>query len=131
MHMPKVKQMDTEQVRSKIAEGIKIATIKKGFTLVAEDWGMDRFNCSCPLGCILASNDIPISSDEINNMVAIEHVLGVSQQWMTSFIRGFDDSPPDPDVIKEAFKLGKEFRDEYKPVNFEVYYNMWMQNHDD
>jgi hypothetical protein len=78
----------------------------------------------------LAVHDRQISSVDQPNMVEIAKILGVDDNWIGSFMNGFDTSPPEEKVNKEAFLLGKEIHDEFKPVPAHLYMREWRKEQD-
>jgi hypothetical protein len=122
--------MKKDEIRAEIVESIKIAQTQLGFTLVSEDWGGSRFSCSCALGCVLAAHGIPISPVDQPNIEELARVLDVDDNWIGSFMNGFDVSPPEEKVNKEAFLLGKEIHDEFKPVPAHLYMREWRKEQD-
>lgn len=119
--------MEKEKLKAEIVNGIKTAQTKLGFTLISEDWGGTRFGCSCALGCVLAAKGLPIASIDSPNIAELTKILDVDEKWVNSFMRGFDDSPPDDDSDKEAYRLGQSIHDEFKPVQFHNYYREWKK----
>lgn len=118
----KSNQMNLEQIKSKIVDGIQTAQKNLGLTLVSEDWGDGPGSkCSCALGCTLVANGLPLS-DAGSNITAVSELLGVDEKWTTSFISGFDNSPPDEGWDKPAYNLGTALRTELKPIRFDLYF---------
>jgi hypothetical protein len=119
---------DLNKLKEKIVSGIKYAKEKLGFTLVEEDWGSKEAKCACALGCVLLANDHGIASDDAEqNEVEAAHVLGVSSEWIGEFIRGFDNESPENEEAEAVWELGKEIRNEFKPVNSTDYMKKWEE----
>jgi hypothetical protein len=109
--------MSIEQIKNKIVDGIKYATEKVGFKLIEGEWGSKEEMCGCALSCMLIANDHGIAMDDAEqNEVEAAHVLGVSTEWVENFISGFDNDIDTNITDEEAFKLGHELRDQFKPV---------------
>jgi hypothetical protein len=119
--------MNQDLIKDEIVNGIKNAQTKLGFTLVSEDWGGQGYSCSCALGCLIASKEIVISSDAGENIAQAEKILQVDENWVVSFITGFDDSPPDPDYNKDAYHLGQDIHNEFKPIRNDLYMSEWYK----
>ncbi len=120
--------MNLEQIKSKIVDGIQIAQRNLGLTLVSEDWGDVSSNkCSCALGCTLLANGTPLA-DAGSNITAASKLLGVDETWTTSFISGFDNSPPDDNYDRLAYDMGEALRIELKPIRFDFYFRQQIKN---
>ena len=122
--------MEKDQIRAEIVDSIKIAQTKLGFTLVSEDWGGQKFSCACALGCVLAARHLPIAPIDTDNFEELTRIFNVDDNWLGSFMNGFDESPPEEKVNKEAFLLGKEIHDEFKPVPAHLYMREWRKEQD-
>lgn len=103
------------QIKNKIVDGIKYATEKVGFKLIQGEWGSKNAQCACALGCALIANDHGISDDSDQNAFEAAQVLEVSQDWVYNFISGFDNENDSDITEPEAFNLGKEIREQFKP----------------
>jgi len=119
--------MEKEKIKAEIVSSIKNAQTKLGFTLISEDWGGSKFQCTCALGCVLASKGLSIASTDSPNVAKIAEIFGVDEKWVESFMQGFDTTPPDDKYNKEAFSLGQSVRDEFKPVQSHYYYREWWK----
>jgi hypothetical protein len=102
-------------LREKIVNGINYAKEKLGFTLVYEDWGSKQGRCACALGCMLLANDSSLTNDPEDNAVEAAQLLGVSEEWVNSFISGFDNGDPILEDV-DAYNLGKQLCHELKPI---------------
>lgn len=111
------------ELRDKIISNIKSAQ-EKGITLVTDSWGSKNTKCACPLGCVLIANEQIISNDEEDNAETVAELLDVSEEWVDSFISGFDATPSNADTDNdEAWQLGFIIRSETNLTNHTDYVN--------
>jgi hypothetical protein len=110
---------NNDQLKQKILNSIAIAQ-QKGYTLVMGDWGSDSSKSACALGCVAVANNIKIA--DMFGMVITNLLGGVSEDWILSFMDGFDDNgilfgSLDP----EAWELGAEIREHLKPIGYKQF----------
>lgn len=112
-----------EKVEQKIRQAIQKAR-ENGYTLVCEDWGDDieGRKCGCALGCVLASEGIPLgkASENFNSVVKI---LDKDQEWVDSFIAGFDKGylTWGQEPVDEAYEMGARLGNEMQPMRYHVF----------
>lgn len=113
--------METQKILEKIQAGIETAK-SRGYELVCEDWGDDNQKCACPLGCLIVANDAELGKPTENFNKAAE-LLGLNEQWIDSFIAGFDKGylTYGEEPIKEAKEMGTKLRAELDPLRYHVY----------
>ena len=109
-----------DQIKEKILASIETAK-QKGYTLVSEEFGDESSKCACALGCVAVANGFQISE----NLKDVAGVLQVSDQWINSFIYGFDgigwaSGAEDPD----AWKMGQDIASETKPVSYQQFFRL-------
>lgn len=109
-------------LKDKIVSYIKRAQEDFGITLVTEDWGSKPTKCACPLGCVLLVNNIDVTDDAEQNGYEAADLLGVSENWIESFIYGFDADDVHP-INQEAYQLGIDIRNEFNPTKHTNYVN--------
>lgn len=105
--------------KQKIVAAIKSAKTKE-FTLISGDWGESDMHCACALGCVLLSEDEDDLTNAKINCEKTAKILNVSEDWVDSFIDGFDGcGEPKWASVEAAWKLGKEIREQHNPIEFE------------
>lgn len=110
--------------------------IAAGGHIIAEDWNVTldveknkylpgenenpddetiTYPACCPLGAVLVAQDPRQWTNDNQNDAA--YVLGVTPNWVSSFVVGVDDGDVDQlaenNYVDEAYQLGREFRDKY------------------
>lgn len=112
--------MNNQQRKEKILADIAAAK-EKGYTLVQEEWGSNMQQCACALGCVNLANGVDPDEEEQGGAAA---VLGVDQNWINSFIDGFDDNGNAKGAhVPEAWQLGADIRKETKPITYYEFVN--------
>lgn len=113
----------SDNIKQTIIDSIKWTTENLGFTLIKEDWGTANRKCTCAMGCVLLKNDpkdLVIIEDEKDNTVKAAEILGVDEDWINSFIEGFDTSGSVHEAkVPEAWELGAEVAKETNPPTME------------
>jgi hypothetical protein len=112
----------SKDIKKKILDAIAQVRVK-GYTLVCEDWGDPLHECACPMAAVIHTNQPDkFMASPTENVVTAAKILGVSEDWVDSFIEGYDGYG-DPNVAKvpEACKMGQEIRKETKPID----YHLW------
>lgn len=114
-----------EEIKDIIMNSVYYAIHKKDYILLTQSWGNDLEKCACPLGCVLVKHNIslrtdaPVLSSTPNyNKIEIMKILGVSLDWIDSFIIGFDDFSNENISNKEAYELGLLLRRILNPINY-------------
>jgi len=112
--------MNNQQLKAKILADIAAAK-EKGYVVVIHDWGSNLHKCACALGCVAVSRGL---SPEEGDMAEI---LEVSQEWVSSFIDGFDNNGYAAGALDpEAWKIGEEVRQETQPIPYDDFMNQKM-----
>lgn len=110
---------NNDQLKQKILNSIAIAQ-QKGYTLVMGDWGRDSIKSACALGCVAVANNIKIA--DMFGMVITNLLGGVSEDWILSFMDGFDDNGIlFGSLDSEAWELGAEIREHLKPIGYKQF----------
>lgn len=111
-------------IEQTIREAIAYAT-EHGYTLIHSDWGSIFRECLCPMGCLLLKS----SSDKMNHLgmsdstYEIATLLGVSEDWVSSFIAGYDNAGFHniQELVPEAKELGQKIFNDYNPQHFDAF----------
>lgn len=111
----------SDNIKQTIIDSIKWTTENLGFTLIKEDWGTANRKCTCAMGCVLLKNDpkdlVIIEDEKKDNTVKAAEILGVDEDWINSFIEGFDTSGSVHEAkVPEAWELGAEVSKETSPI---------------
>jgi hypothetical protein len=107
--------MNNKKIKEKIISSIGKAE-DKGFTLITDDWGSVSAKCACAIGCVLVVEGKPINS----TITVAAQILGVSDEWITSFTDGFDgNGKAEGAYDPEAWTLGETVRKETNPIPFD------------
>lgn len=105
-----------------IRSSIEYATKELGFTLVYSDWGNNNLACACPMGCVVVKIDPnTLQNGNYQEEVLAAQTLGVSTDWIYSFIVGFDNSGHHQlqgQIVPEAKELGQKIFDEFNPTDY-------------
>jgi hypothetical protein len=134
------KENKMKHIINKIEEGILFGK-EKGVFLVSENWGNEKQNCACALGCLLLKNEIAL--DEETNEEEACTLLEVDNAWITAFISGFDDTPwnlkiiltdaqrerlSDEEVktLEAANDSGKELRKKFDPLPYDKFVDAFV-----
>lgn len=117
-----------EEIKDIIMNSVYYVIYKKDYVLLTQSWGNDLEKCACPLGCVLVKNDISLRTDTPllastpnYNKTEIMKILGVSLEWIDSFIIGFDDLSKESSD-KEAYDLGSLLRRSLNPRYYSQIY---------
>jgi hypothetical protein len=121
-----------EKIEEQIRQAIQKAH-ESGYTLVCEDWGDDiqSKKCGCALGCLLVSEGIKLGKAGENFNAAVK-LLGKDQEWVDSFIAGFDKGflTYGQEPIKDAYQMGERLRAEMQPMRYHVFLQRKEHEHD-
>jgi hypothetical protein len=120
-----------DKKKKMILDGIEAAK-KLHFTVVDEDWGETDLHCACAIGCLLVANNVDDLSNANECFKKATEILNVSDDWVQSFIDGFDDNgvakiATDP----EAWTIGHEIRKEVQPIAMSHYILKLEQEEDE
>lgn len=103
------------QLYNEIEKAISAAKFQ-GFTLVYGTWGSYNSGLICPLSAI--------NPQKIKSFQDASIELNLSEEWVESFVNGFDGHGPGKKIIWEAYWCGKYIREKYNPpAYYDVYYN--------
>ena len=102
--------MERSEIKETLIKSIDVATKEKGYTLARGVWGFNPSKCACILGCYMAANDLDIHQYS----PILQEKFGVSEKWISDFVRGFDGAAEKSLYDQEAFDLGKELFEELK-----------------
>jgi hypothetical protein len=112
-------------IKQTILDSIKWTTETLGFTLVSEDWGNATHQCTCAMGCVLLKNDpkdVVLIEEERENSKKAAELLGVTEEWIDSFIDGFDgNGTAEMCKIPESWTMGYAVSKETAPVVYTDY----------
>jgi hypothetical protein len=104
------------ELKNRIVKAIELVTKEMNYELIKKDWGNEDAKCACALGCVLVATDQGISPDAENNGYTVGEVLNVTEDWVDSFIAGFDGVESTmPPVVSSAFQLGQEIATQFNP----------------
>lgn len=109
----------SDHIKDIITNAIKYTTNAENFTLVYGSFGSMIEKYADALGCVLIQNGKEIDEFDADlNTKTIMDILGVDEEWVNSFICGFDAFDFDASV-QEAFDMGQEIRNEFNPIFFD------------
>lgn len=91
-------------------------SIANGYLLVCGTWGFPYYKFICPLSAIDPKN--------ITSQNSAVKYLKVSNEWIESFINGFDGHGSRSSQDLSAYYLGLYFREKYKP---KYYYDVCFE----
>lgn len=113
----------SNDIKQTIIDSINWTRENLGFTLIKEDWGSANRKCTCAMGCVLLKNDpkdLVRIEDERDNAIMAAEILGVEEDWINSFIEGFDTSGDVHSTkVPEAWELGAEVARDTNPPTLE------------
>lgn len=108
---------------SELKETLKNACIKIvewGWSLQPNHFLLPEHLICCPLGAVIivqfgSTEEFERSFQGIKNSAhdLLYRILDVDEHWCFAFWQGFDDQEPRSNDHTEAYKLGKEFREEF------------------
>ena len=118
-----------KNVKQTILDSIQYVREELGFTLISEDWGSLEHKCACALGCVLVKDD-PKDEARLGSAslacAKAANLLGVDENWVDSFIEGFDGNGSSKEAgVSAAWDMGREVALETKPIE----YHKWDGNH--
>ena len=105
--------------RNQLEEHILSAVLfanERGIEICDADWGGLDEGCLCPLGCIIYMNGKKVFDNEEENAKLAATILGVSEDWINSFIAGFDLIDGRYAILQEGWKIGQVVRKKVKPT---------------
>jgi hypothetical protein len=112
-------------VKQTILDAIKYTSRELGWTLISGNWGDVDQKCTDALGCLLIKDnpeDIDIIEEHLENAEKAAELLEVSEEWIESFLEGYDDVGfASAAKVPEAWTIGEEIRLETSPFPYEEY----------
>lgn len=119
---------EQKALKQKILDSIKFAQEELKYTLVSDEWGAKEYKCACALGCVLAQNNpdnLALNGTDKLRITKAEELLSVSEEWIDSFIEGFDgNGVSDTAKVPGAWEMGFAIAKETKPIA----YHLWDGN---
>jgi hypothetical protein len=96
--------------------------VEQGYTIITDGWGKEATKTCCPLrACLIANGDKSDSWDSHYPAFVqdkVRKLLGISEQWITSFCAGLSNSYYESIrrefvVDPKIFKLGQDINEHY------------------
>lgn len=111
---------EQKAIKQKILDSIKYVTEELKYTLVSDEWGLPAQKCACALGCVIAKdNEDNLGQTDVINYTKAKELLGVEEDWLDSFIEGFDgNGTSDQTKVPGAWEMGREIAKETKPIEY-------------
>lgn len=115
-------------IKKTILYSIEQTKNKLGYTLISEDWGSSLDKCTCAMGCVLLADtdeNADLLDDPSEAAEAAANILGVKQDWITSFIDGYDGNGTSKGAeVPEAWLMGQEVAAETKPITHAQFFEL-------
>jgi hypothetical protein len=103
------------QLYNEIESAIKAAKFQ-GLTLVHGTWGSYKSKLVCPLSAF--------NPEKIKSFQDASKQLNLSENWVESFVNGFDGHGPGKKTVWEAYWCGKHLREKHNPpAYYDVYFD--------